>query len=55
MLTNIDNSENYIIIKPGYTYNIINRIDELYASHGINCFPIKLIEINAETEEKSPT
>ena len=52
MLTNVINKDNYIIIKFGYTYNIIQRIKEIYSSHKTFCFPIRLIEINAEKEEK---
>ena len=52
MITDIKNKDGYIIIKPGYTYNIIERIDDLFQSHEIHCFPIRLIEINAEKEEK---
>ena len=52
MITDVKNKDEYIIIKPGYTYNIIERIDDLLQSHEIHCFPIRLIEINAEKEEK---
>lgn len=52
MITDVKNKDGYIIIKPGYTYNIIERIDDLLQSHEIHCFPIRLIEINAEKEER---
>ena len=52
LITNIDHKKKYIIIKIGYTYNIMDRINELYKSHGILCYPIRLIEVNSQKEEK---
>ena len=52
LITDVKNEEGYVIIKPGYTYNIVERIEDIYQSHEINCFPIRLIEINAEKDEK---
>lgn len=51
MVTNINNTENYIIVKPGYTYNICDRIDSLYNDYEIKCFPIRLVEINGQKNE----
>lgn len=50
-ITNVDNGQNDIIIKIGYSYDIIKRIEQLKASHGIICYVLRAIEVNGESDE----
>lgn len=52
MITNVKNDENRRIIKAGYTYDILDRIAQIYQETKNQCFPI---EIDAMKTEKNIT
>lgn len=53
LYTDIDNKDGYMIIKIGYSYNIIQRLLELKRDYGNIFYPIKIYEINGEVDEQN--